>query len=115
MNIYDKINELAAALKDNEDVVAFRNAAKKIEADETKTKMLGDFRKIQIDAYNESVASGKVSQETTERMQNFASVIEMNPDINEYLQAEMRFSILYQDMMKIISDAIGVNVMDTEE
>lgn len=111
MNIYDKFNELAAELKVNPDVVAFREAAHKIQADETKSKMLEDFRKIQIAAYTESVENGKVTDETTEKMQNFASIIKSNPDINEYLQAEVRFSILFEDMMKIINDAVGVDVI----
>ena len=111
MNIYDKFNELAAELKVNPDVVAFREAVLKIQADETKSKMLDDFRKIQIAAYTESVESGKVTDETTEKMQIFASIIKANPDINEYLQAEVRFSILFEDMMKIINDAVGVDVI----
>jgi len=111
LNIYDKFNELAAELKVNPDVVAFREAVLKIQADETKSKMLDDFRKIQIAAYTESVESGKVTDETTEKMQNFASIIKANPDINEYLQAEVRFSILFEDMMKIINDAVGVDVI----
>jgi cell fate (sporulation/competence/biofilm development) regulator YlbF (YheA/YmcA/DUF963 family) len=111
LNIYDKFNELAAELKIHPDVVAFREAALKIQADETKSKMLEDFRKIQIAAYTESMDTGKVTDETTEKMQNFASVIQTNPDINEYLQAEVRFSILFEDMMKIINDAVGVDVI----
>jgi len=111
LNIYDKFNELAAELKVNPDVVAFREAVLKIQADETKSKMLDDFRKIQIAAYTESVENGKVTDETTEKMQNFASIIKANPDINEYLQAEVRFSILFEDMMKIINDAVGVDVI----
>ncbi len=111
MNIYDKFNELAAELKVNPDVVAFREAVLKIQADETKSKMLDDFRKIQIAAYTESVENGKVTDDTTEKMQNFASIIKANPDINEYLQAEVRFSILFEDMMKIINDAVGVDVI----
>ncbi|MBR0575538.1 YlbF family regulator [Proteiniclasticum sp. BAD-10] len=113
MNIYDKFNELAAALKINPDVVAFREASLKIQSDETKTRMLEDFRKIQLAAYKESVEAGKVSDETTEKMQNFASIIKTNPDINDYLQAEVRFSILFEDMMKIINDAVGVDVIGT--
>ena len=111
MNIYDKFNELAAELKVNPDVVAFREAVLKIQADETKSKMLDDFRKIQIAAYTESVENGKVTDDTTEKMQTFASIIKANPDINEYLQAEVRFSILFEDMMKIINDAVGVDVI----
>jgi len=111
LNIYDKFNELAAELKIHPDVVAFREAALKIQADETKSKMLEDFRKIQIAAYTESMDTGKVTDETTEKMQNFASVIQTNPVINEYLQAEVRFSILFEDMMKIINDAVGVDVI----
>ncbi len=110
-NIFDKVNEFASVLKDHDDVVAYRNAARKIETNPEKQKMLEDFRKIQIAAYSESVETGKVTDETNEKMQNFASIIQMNPDINEYLQAEMRFSILFEDIMKIITDAVGVNML----
>lgn len=111
MNIYDKVHEFAAVLKDHEDVVAFRNAAKKIENNAEKQNMLEDFRKIQMAAYSESIETGKVSDETNEKMQNFASIIQMNPDINEYLQSEVRFSILFEDIMKIITDAVGVDIV----
>ncbi len=111
MNIYDNINEFTAALKVNPDVVAFRDAAKAIKEDEEKTKMLEDFREIQIAAYHESVKDGKVSDETTEKMQSFASIIQSNPEINDYLQAEVRFSMLFEDIMKSINDAVGVDVI----
>jgi len=111
LNIYDQFNELARALKVHPDVVAFREAALKIQSDETKQQMLDDFRKIQIAAYTESMEHGKVTEDTNEKMQNFASLIQTNPDINEYLQAEVRFSILFEDLMKIINDAVGIDVM----
>ncbi len=111
MNIYDKINDLTAALRVNPEVVAFRDAANAIKDDAEKTKILEDFRQVQIAAYHESVEQGKVSEETTQRMQSFATVIQTTPEINDYLQAEIKFSMLFEDMMKSINEAVGVDVI----
>ena len=110
MNIYDKTHELARALKDLPETVEFRNAGKKIEGNDLNKKMLDDFRKIQIEAYTQQMQTGKMSKELSEKLQNLASVISLNPDVSAYLQAEQRFGVIWEDIMKILNDAIGVDL-----
>jgi cell fate (sporulation/competence/biofilm development) regulator YlbF (YheA/YmcA/DUF963 family) len=110
MNIYDKTYELARALKDSPETVEFRNASKIIEGNELNKKMLEDFRKIQIEAYTEKVQTGKMSKELTEKLQNLASVISLNPDVSAYLQAEQRFGVIWEDIMKILNEAVGIDL-----
>lgn len=110
MNIYDEANKFAGALKDLPETKEFRDASKKIEGNETNQKMLEDFRKIQIEAYTEQMQKGKMSKETTEKLQNLASVISLNPDVSSYLQAEQRFGVVWEDIMKILNEAIGVDL-----
>lgn len=109
-NIYDKAHELARALKNNEDVKNYREANKSIKDDENAKKMLNDLRKIQYEAYNEQVSTGKLSKETEARLNSLASVIGLNPKINQFIQAEMKFSMLWEDLMKIFNEAIGVDL-----
>lgn len=112
-NIYDKAHELARVLKNNEDVKKYREANKNIKNDETAKKMLDDLRKIQYEAYNEQMKSGKLSKATEERLNSLASVIGFNPKVNEFIQAEMRFSMLWEDLMKILSESIGVDLSES--
>lgn len=110
INIYDDANNFARTLKNLPETVDFRNASKKIEGNDSSKKMLEDFRKIQIEAYSEQMNTGKVSKELTEKLQNLASVISLNPDVAAYLQAEQRFGVIWEDIMKTFNDAIGVDL-----
>ncbi|WP_272509099.1 YlbF family regulator [Clostridium ganghwense] len=53
---------------------------------------------------------GEISKGTKEKLQNMGSVVSMNPVVNEYLQAEARFGMLWEDIMKILNDSIGINL-----
>lgn len=110
MNIYDKTHELARALKDSPEVKELKEASKKIEGSDLNKKMIEDFRKIQIEAYAEQMKTGKMSKELTDKLQNFSSVISMNPDLGKYLQAEQRFAVIWEDIIKILNDAVGVDM-----
>lgn len=107
-NVYDKAHELARTLKDCNEAVQFRETAKKVEKDASNKKMLDDFRKIQFEAYTEQMQTGKISDETQEKLQKLGSVISLNPVIAEYLQVEARFGVMWEDIMRILNEAIGI-------
>ncbi|NMM65596.1 YlbF family regulator [Clostridium sp. P21] len=109
MNIYDKANEFAKELKDCPEVVNLREASKNIQNNDTNKKMLDDFRKLQIEAYSQQMQTGKVSDEITEKLKNLGPVISANPSVSNYIQAEQRFSVIWNDVLKILNDAIGVD------
>ncbi len=109
MNIYDKAHEFARELKDYPEVVKLREVGKKIDGNEVNKKILDDFRKLQIEAYSQQMQNGKISDKTTEKLKNLGSIISMNPSVSEYIQAEQRFSVMWEDVLKILNDAIGVD------
>lgn len=109
-NIYDKAQELAGALKDTDEIIKLREASKKIENNENHKKMISDFRKIQMEAYTEQVTTGNITNETQEKLQNIGSIISLNPEVAEYMQAEARFSIMWDDVIKILNEGIGVDL-----
>ncbi|MBP2031568.1 cell fate (sporulation/competence/biofilm development) regulator YlbF (YheA/YmcA/DUF963 family) [Clostridium algifaecis] len=109
MNIYDKANELAEELKKSEEVLNLRKASKKIVDNKTNQKILEDFRKIQMDAYSENMKYGKVSEETMKKFKDIGSVISANPSVNEYIQSEQKFTIMWQKILKVLNDAIGID------
>ncbi|GAA0722127.1 YlbF family regulator [Clostridium malenominatum] len=110
MNIYDKAHEFAKVLKTCPEVIELKNSGKKIEANETNKKMLSDFRKLQYEAYSEQVKNGKLSSETENKLNNLGAIISMNSDVGAYIQAEARFGVIWEDIMKIMNDAIDVDL-----
>lgn len=111
INVHDKAHELANAMRDDETVVAYREAVMSIEKDEAKKKMVEDFRAIQFAAYNDKMTKGEVSEATQRQMEDLVSIIALNPEISEYLEIEQKFSILFNDIMKIMNEAIGVDII----
>lgn len=109
MNIYDKAHELARELKSCPEVIEFRNSSEKVQSNDLSAKMIKNFREVQMQAYSEHMKNGKVSEETEKKVQSLAAVISMNSDVASYLQAEGKFAIIWEDIIKILNDAIGIN------
>lgn len=109
MNIHDKAYEFSKELKNCPEVIQLREASKKIDGNEKNKKMLDDFRKLQIEAYSQQMQTGKVSNEIKEKLKNLGPVIAANPSVSEYIQSEQRFSVVWEDVLKILNDAIGID------
>ncbi|MCI1943818.1 YlbF family regulator [Clostridium luticellarii] len=109
MNIYDRTKEFAEELKACDEVVTLQKLSQSIKDSEEYKKLLSDFRKIQVKAYSQQVQDGKISEEVMEKFKSMGSVISANPPVNEYIQAEQKFSVLWQNILKILNDAIGID------
>ncbi|WP_138203212.1 YlbF family regulator [Haloimpatiens lingqiaonensis] len=110
MNIYDKAHEFANYLKDCDEVVNFREASKKIKENEENKKMLNHLRSIQFKAYSEQMEKGEISAETKQELEGLGAIISMNPAIGEYVQYEYKFGLLWEDILKILNDAVGIEM-----
>jgi Uncharacterized conserved protein len=109
MNIYDKAHEFARELKNCPEVVQLREVSKKVKENETNAKILDDFRKLQFEAYSQQMQTGNISEETKEKLNSIGSIIGMNPTVSEYLQVEQRFSVMWDDVLKTLNNAIGID------
>ncbi|AYD40130.1 YlbF family regulator [Clostridium fermenticellae] len=109
MNIYDKANELAAELNKCSEVVKLRKASEKIKDNKEDKDVLIEFRKLQVEAYSQQMKNGDVSDATKEKIKGIGSLISSNPSVNEYLQAEQEFSIMWNELIKILNDVIGID------
>ncbi|MEW8955206.1 YlbF family regulator [Clostridium sp.] len=110
MNIYDKTHELAKVLKDTKEVVDYREAHKKISENQDNKKMVDDFRKLQLEAYNEQMTKGQLSKEITDKMQGLGAILSSNVEVSNYLQSEAKFAVLWEDIIKILHEAIGLDL-----
>lgn len=109
MNIYDKAHEFAKELRNCPEVVQLREVSKKIKENETNAKILDDFRKIQFEAYSQQMQTGNISDEIKGKLNNIGSIIAANPAVSEYIQAEQKFSVMWDDVLRILNDAIGID------
>lgn len=109
MNVYDRAHELARELRMTPEVVEFTEAVKKMESNETNKRMVEDFRRRQMELYTLQMQGIQPSKEQMDSLTNMWNVIGLNPDIRGFMEAEMKFSRLWEDIMKIINEAVGLN------
>lgn len=109
MNIHDKANELAQALKESEQFVNFKKIKNALTEEEDK-KIIDEFRKVQMEAYQDQMQNGRISDEMKNKLQSMYNDASKNPKVNEYLMCEERFGLLWSDIMKILSQAVEVDI-----
>ncbi|WP_410769783.1 YlbF family regulator [Fontibacillus sp. BL9] len=106
MNIYDKANELAKALKESTEVAEITAAMKLVDADPESKRMLDDFRIRQNELQQQMMTGEMPSPEEMEKMEKLFEVLSMNLNIRRLFDAERRLSVIIQDVNKIITDSL---------
>ncbi|SHE67191.1 YlbF family regulator [Caloramator proteoclasticus] len=109
MNIYDKAHELARLLKNSPEVIEYKKMMKKIKENEENKKIIEDLRKKEFEVYSKQLQGIQITKEEMEAINNLYGIIQHNSVIREYLEAERRFSIMWQDIIKILGEAVDID------
>src|SRR5690606_9347565 len=83
-------------------VIAKENLRKDIAGSE----MLEEFRQRQFEIQMAELTGHIVEDEEKEQLENDYQMLCLNPEINEYLNAEYRLSLLMSDIQRIIAEAV---------
>lgn len=106
MNIYDTANKLASEMKETEEYKAYKAAKENLESNaEIKNKMQ-EFDKLRVEAQKAMLKGESNSNELSVKLQNLYTELYQDEVAKNYLESEMRFSVMVTDINKIISEAI---------
>lgn len=113
MNIYDKINDLANALRQSEELNRYIEIKKEVYKDEEKKKQIENFRQKQIEVQSLSM-EGKLeeSEKKYAILQQMYQILMQDENIKKMFDAEVKFDILVGDMYKILGEAIKGAIED---
>ena len=113
MNIYDKINDLANALRQSEELNRYIEIKKEVYKDEEKKKQIENFRQKQIEVQSLSM-EGKIeeSEKKYAILQQMYQILIQDENIKKMFDAEVKFDILVGDMYKILGEAIKGAIED---
>lgn len=106
MNVYEIIVDLAEALKNCEEYRDFVVAKENLRKDPAKGGMLDAFRQKQFEVQMAELAGQEVDEEIREELEEEYHLLSQTPEINEYLNAEYRFSLVMSDIQASISQAV---------
>lgn len=108
MNVYDEAHSLARAIKESGEYQDFDRMRKEVEQDNEVTQMLGELQKLQIEFQTAQMTGNQPDQNTLSRMQSLSTMLATKPLAARFMQAEAAFSVMMNDVFKIIGEAVGL-------
>ena len=106
MNIYDTANRLAAEIKQTDEYKTYKDAKQKLDSNLEIKNKIQEFDKLRVDTQKAMLKGESTSNELSVKLQNLYTELYQNEVAKNYLESEMRFSVMVTDINKIISEAI---------
>lgn len=110
MNIYDKLNDLVKAIESSDEFLRYKKAAEAVDANETHSQMAKDFITAQLQISTAQMLGQQPDSDTIEHFNTMYASISGISTINEFIQSQMYFSKIMEDISKALSKAAAVDV-----
>ena len=108
MNVYDQAHSLAKAIKESEEFKQYDYLKKVIDQNEELSKMVKDFQAKQFELQAKQMMGEEMAPEVMQSVQDLYQIIMTDPTASQYMQAEMRFSLMMNDVYKILGEVMGI-------
>ncbi len=109
MNLHDKAHDLARILKASDEFKEYENWHKIVMENPTKAEMINDYRKKFIDFQIANAGETELDDEKVKQLEELQKTLLMDGEISSFLVAENRFATLYNDIIEILTEAIGLD------
>lgn len=106
MNVYDQAHNLARAIRECEEYRQYAKQRDLVNANPQLKSMIDDFQKQQIAIQAAQMAGDEVSPETMGQLQQSMQILMTDPIAAEYIQCQMRFALMMQDVFGILNEVI---------
>ena len=106
MNVYDKAYELAKAIENSTEKKNLLEAKKKIDKDQRAKEMYNDLVELQVEFQQKQLKGEEISEADIERLREKQEIALMHSDIQSLFEAERRLAIMFEEIQKIIYDAV---------
>jgi len=108
MNVYDEAHGLARAIKESNEFKEFDRMRKEVEQDADVSQMLGELQKLQIELQTAQMTGNQPDQNTLSRLQSLSTMLATKPLAAKFMQTEAAFSVMMNDVFRIIGEAVGL-------
>ena len=117
MNVYDQAHQLASAIKESEEFKQYDNVRKQVEANEDLNRAIKDFMSRQLELQTAQMMGQEPDEDTIQQMQQLSAALMADPTAANYMQCQMRFSMMMGDVYKIIGETadLGFDPMGGDE
>jgi len=110
MNVYDQAHNLARAIKESEEFKQYDYLKKVIDQNAELSKMVKDFQAKQFELQAKQMMGEEMPADMMQSIQELYQIIMTDPTAAQYMQAEMRFSLMMNDVYKILGEVMGLGM-----
>ncbi|MDD2648130.1 MAG: YlbF family regulator [Eubacteriales bacterium] len=110
MNCYDGANNLARELSESEECREYKRLKEIVMEDEVNRALLKEYKALQSRLQLSAMAGSAGAQEDMQRFSQLSSLLYTQKDISAYLMSEMKLQQLVADIIKLITDASGLQI-----
>ena len=108
MNVYDEAHSLARAIKESNEFIEFDKVRQEVNADKEVSEMIAEMQKLQLELQTAQISGTEPNADLMNRIQSLSTMMATKPLAAKFMQSEAAFSIMMNDVFKIIGEAMGV-------
>lgn len=106
MNVHDEAHNLARAIKESAEYKQYAELKEAASQNEELSAMLNDFQAKQFEIQAKQMMGEELGSDMMEQIQSLYQILMRDPLAAQYVQAEMRFSLLVNDVYTILGEVI---------
>ena len=106
MNVHDEAHNLARAIKESAEYKEYAELKAAASQNEELAAMLNDFQAKQFEIQAKQMMGEELGPDLMEQIQSLYQILMRDPLASQYVQAEMRFSLLVNDVYTILGEVI---------
>ena len=108
-NPYDKARELSIAIKESQEYRDYLEAKERASQNPELVAALNDFQEKQFELQKKVLIGGDMDQDNMmQQMQELYQVLARDPAAAAYLQAQIRYTMMVNDVYKVLADIMKV-------
>lgn len=104
VNPYDKARELASAIRNSDEYRAYQAAKEKVQTNPELVSALNDYQEKQFELQKRQIVGEEIGAEVMGQMQNLYQILARDPLAAEYLNAQIRFTVMTNDIYSVLTE-----------
>ncbi|MFW6023036.1 MAG: YlbF family regulator [Halanaerobiaceae bacterium] len=114
MAVYDQAHRMAKEIERSDEYKSYQIIKEKIMKNSKTKEMLLNFQKEQVKLQQKALADQDISEEDKKKYNNLMEIVKLNNDIQKYMDAEYRLSVMLNDIQEILFSNLNIGI-DKEE
>lgn len=110
MNVYDEAHKLKQAIRESQEYIQYEAVKEKVKANPQLEQNLQDFKAKQIEVQASQMMGQQMDSAMMGQIQSLYGILMADPLAAEYLQCEMRFSLMMNDVFQILGEVVDLGI-----